>query len=125
LEQACAEGRAEANQRQVPFLVAAHAPPSFTSLSGMEAVSADWNYHAVEFQPDYCVSGHIHFAPFLAEDGWYHHQGRTWAFNPGCDENALYEPSRIILDTAGREARFFSSRKMARIDLDPRSGRIN
>ena len=125
LRRACAEGRAEADQRQVPFLVVAHAPPALTPISGMNDVSTEWDYHAVEFAPDYCVCGHIHFAPFLADDGWYYHHERTWAFNPGCEETALYDPSHIVLDITAREARFFSSRKMARIDLDPRSGRIN
>jgi Icc-related predicted phosphoesterase len=86
-----------------------HAPPSGspTCWDGKkhygDAALIKW----IEFyQPDLVFTGHIHQAPFSAEGSWIDRIGKTWIFNSGRQIGP--KPAHVVIDTAAREAAWFS-----------------
>jgi Icc-related predicted phosphoesterase len=86
-----------------------HAPPSGspTCWDGKkhygDAALIKW----IEFyQPDLVFTGHIHQAPFMREGSWVDRIGKTWIFNSGRQPGP--KPAHVVIDTAAREAAWFS-----------------
>jgi Icc-related predicted phosphoesterase len=86
-----------------------HAPPSGspTCWDGKkhygDAALIKW----IEFyQPDLVFTGHIHQAPFSTEGSWVDRIGKTWVFNSGRQIGPT--PAHVVVDTAAREAAWFS-----------------
>jgi len=96
-----------------------HAPPSGspTCWDGKkhygDAALIKW----IEFyQPDLVFTGHIHQAPFSAEGSWVDRIGKTWIFNSGRQIGP--QPAHIVVDTAAREAAWFSLKGAEGAQLD-------
>lgn len=70
-----------------------------------------------QYRPDIVLTGHIHQAPFTKDGSWADRIGSTWVFN--CGKQPGPTPPHIIVDTAAREAAWFSiaGAETARLDL--------
>ncbi|GAM98596.1 metallophosphoesterase [alpha proteobacterium U9-1i] len=96
-----------------------HAPPegSPTAWNGKrsfgDAALTEW---IGEFRPDIVLTGHIHEAPFKPGGSWADRIGDTWVFNSGRQIGPV--PTHIAIDTAAREAAWFSlaGDEMVRLD---------
>jgi Icc-related predicted phosphoesterase len=96
-----------------------HAPPSGspTCWDGKkhygDAALIKW----IDFyQPDLVFTGHIHQAPFCREGSWVDRIGKTWIFNSGRQPGP--KPAHIVVDTAAREAAWFSLKGAEAAALD-------
>jgi Icc-related predicted phosphoesterase len=96
-----------------------HAPPSGspTCWDGKkhygDAALIKW----IDFyQPDLVFTGHIHQAPFCADGSWIDRIGKTWIFNSGRQIGPT--PAHVVVDTAAREAAWFSMEGAQSASLD-------
>jgi Icc-related predicted phosphoesterase len=86
-----------------------HAPPagSPTCWDGRHAYGDSELARWIEtYKPDFVFAGHIHQAPFESGGSWADRVGPTWVFN--CGRQTGPTPCHIIIDTATREAAWFS-----------------
>ena len=86
-----------------------HAPPSGspTCWDGKKHYGDAALFKWIDFyQPDLVFTGHIHQAPFSAEGSWIDRIGKTWIFNSGRQIGRT--PAFVVVDTAAREAAWFS-----------------
>ena len=115
-EQVWKEGRRQADEHRLPWVVLHHEPPegSRVAAGGWEAGSdygvgsfwcAEWTR---AYRPDYLLCGHLHQSPFVAGGTWADRvEGTaTWAFNPGRGE---VNCRAVEIDTTARVARWFST----------------
>lgn len=96
-----------------------HAPPTDSPISWSgqrhygDAALQGW---IAQYGPDVVVSGHVHEAPFARNGSWADKLGKTWLFNPGRQIGEI--PTTIAIDTAAREAAWFSLEGAESVQLD-------
>lgn len=93
-------------QTGAPWFVLHHDPPLLPGVGGTRGNRGLAEFVS-EYQPDYVLSGHIHFQPY--EGNFEEEADGTWCFNPGAPEAMRTEirhafPNHIILDTSSGEA---------------------
>jgi len=87
--------RERARAEGLPWLVLAHDPPAPSCLTSVKHENAT-RILAQVFQPDICVSGHLHEAPFADGGGFETRIGRTLCVNPGSRPGP--HPSAVVLE---------------------------
>lgn len=95
--------------RRGEWLWVYHAPPSASpvSWSGQRHFGDDALRPWIDkLSPTYVISGHVHEAPFARNGSWVDRIGDTWLFNGGKQIGAV--PTTIAIDTAAKEAAWFS-----------------
>jgi Icc-related predicted phosphoesterase len=95
-----------------------HAPPenSPTSWNGKQFYGdADLSGWITQYEPDLVFCGHVHQAPFRG-GSWADLIGKTWVFNSGRQIGDV--PAHVIVDTAAREAAWFSIAGAELVKLD-------
>jgi predicted phosphodiesterase len=93
------QGAVLRRQHRARWLVLHHEPPADTLVGGLMG-STSLFYKIQQYQPDFVLSGHIHYQPY--RETFADRIGRTWCFNPGMPApssavNAKI-PNHILLD---------------------------
>jgi len=92
------------------WIWAYHAPPAVspTSWSGSRHYGDDVLDELIERHgPDVVLTGHVHEAPFRPDGSWNDRIGHTLVLNAGRQAGPV--PAHLILDTAAREAAWWTS----------------
>ena len=127
------EGSLLAAERKLPWAVLHHEPPDGLAVAAnggfalreRGAPPQGWCRHWIElYRPDYVFSGHLHEAPLARGGSWAARvpETGTWCFNAG---RIGRESGMVILDTAGRVARWYPSclsEACRTLDLGPAAG---
>lgn len=103
------------------WLVLEHEPPRDTAVGAGAITRLLEDSPAMDFAPDFVLSGHMRFAPWLPGGSWWDRRGRTFVFNAGFDPDGAF-PCHILLDTVKREAIWKHLHGHERIRLDSFSG---
>ena len=88
-------------EHRCPWIVLHHEPPHGTSVGG-HGGCLGLRRQIIIHQPDYVLSGHLHYQPYLG--GFAERLKGTWCFNPGASKTPAHAkaspliPNHIILD---------------------------
>lgn len=95
-------GRESAAKESCPWVLLIHDPPSPSRISTSRAENAT-RILVQAFQPDLCVSGHLHEAPLVEDGNIAVRIGRTLCINPGRAEGSV--PRAVAIEIIDGEWR--------------------